>query len=101
MDINLINGSFPPSRTTERAASAKPELLPGGGLPGAPVTEVDQIQLTPGSLSLRQLETKSSEPPVDEAKVAALRNAIASGQYQVNSGRVASKLLDLEDSLFS
>ena len=102
MDINPINGSYSLSRSsgpTERISSAKPQLLPGGGLPDAPVIEVDQIQLTPGSVRLRQMEQNGGEPPIDEAKVATLRAAIASGAYQVNSARLAEKMLDSEQAL--
>ena len=76
MDIKLVNAGYPPRESSPvgRASSAKPELLPGGSVPGAPVTEVDEIQLTPGSLSLRQMETQSNESPIDEAKVASLRD---------------------------
>lgn len=104
MDINkLVNAGYPPrdSGPVERTTSAKPELQPGSSMPGAPVTQVDEIQLTPGSVSLRQLETQSNEPPIDEAKVKSLREAIASGAYQANSSRIAEKMFNLERSLFS
>lgn len=105
MAINLINGTYPPSvrsgGQTEQTTTTKSARLPAGGQIDKPVSEIDQVQLTPGSLSLRQLETETNEPPVDEAKVAALRKSIASGEYQVNSARVARKMFDLEDALFS
>lgn len=103
MDIKLVNAGYPPRESSPvgRASSAKPELLPGGSVPGAPVTEVDEIQLTPGSLSLRQMVTQSNESPIDEAKVASLREAIASGAYLMDSSRIARKMLNLEQSLFS
>lgn len=105
MAINLINGMYPPSvrggGQADQATPAKSEQLPAGGLLDKAVGEVDQVQLTPGSLSLRQLERKGNEAPIDEAKVAALRKAIANGEYAVDSGRVARKMLDLEDALFS
>ena len=103
MYIKPVNAGYPSreSGPVGRTASAKPELQPGSSRPGAPVIQVDEIQLTPSSRSLLQLETKTNEPPIDEAKVASLREAIASGAYQINSGRIARKMIDLEESLFS
>ena len=104
MDINkLVNAGYPPrdSGSVGRIASAKLELQPGSSMPGAPVTQVDEIQLTPGSQSLRQLETESNEPPIDEAKVKSLREAIANGAYKMNSSRIAERMFGLERSLFS
>jgi negative regulator of flagellin synthesis FlgM len=100
MAINPISGTYSPpvrgSGHVERVTSTQ-----AASLPDKPVGEIDQVQLTPGSLSLRQLETARQEPPVDQAKVAALREAIANGEYQVDSGRIARKMSVLEKALFS
>lgn len=100
MAINPVTGMYsPPVRGgghVERVSQSS-----GASLPDKPVSEVDQVRLTPGFLSLRQLEMEQQEPPVDEAKVAALRKAIANGEYPVDSGRIARKMSDLEDALFS
>ncbi|CDH43771.1 flagellar biosynthesis anti-sigma factor FlgM [Candidatus Contendibacter odensensis] len=102
MDIK-VNARYSPPETglVGRTAPAKPELQPGSGMPGAPVTQVGEIQWTQGSQSLRQLETQSNEPPIDEAKVASLREAIAKGTYPMNSGQIAEKMLKFEQSLSS
>ncbi|MGB4947791.1 MAG: flagellar biosynthesis anti-sigma factor FlgM [Candidatus Competibacter denitrificans] len=98
MAINPINGIYsPPVRGSgvERAVSSNVATLRG-----KPVGEVDQVQLTPGSVSLRQLETESQTPPIDHAKVAALREAINNGTYQVDPERIARKMSDFESALF-
>lgn len=98
MAINPVNGIYsPPVRGScvERAASSNVATLRS-----KPVGEVDQVQLTPGSVSLRQLETGSQTPPIDQAKVAALREAISAGTYQVDAERIARKMSDFESALF-
>ncbi len=100
MDIHAVNGANPlPRINGEGAAATKPDISPQSGVPNAPITEVKPVQLTPGSLSLRQLERENGEPPMDKEKIAALRQAIADGTYQVNSMQLALKMLDFEQSL--
>jgi negative regulator of flagellin synthesis FlgM len=98
MAINPINGLYAgPVRSSSHADRLSASNA--ASLPDKPVGEVDEVRLTPGSMSLRQLETKQQKPPIDEAKVAALRKAIAQGDYQIDSGRLARKLADFESSL--
>ena len=95
MNVSGIGNQPSPVRNVDRPASVKSESAPSGvsGNPGS-----DAVQLTPGSQTLIQMET-DREPPVDDAKVAALRNAIAKGEYQVDSQRVAKKMFGLEMAL--
>lgn len=99
MAINPITGMHSPPVRGGHMERVSPSS--GASLPDRPVSEVAQVRLTPGSLSLRQLEMERQEPPVDEAKVATLRKAIANGEYRVDSGRIARKMSHLEDALFS
>lgn len=105
MAINLINGVYaPPARPSggqvDRVAPARPDQV-GAALPDQPVAAVDQVNLTSNSLNLRQMEIQNAEPPIDRERVAALREAIASGQYPMDSARIANKLLDFETRLFA
>lgn len=101
MAINPISTS--PVRSTgpvDQATPAKTTELPGSGLPGKPVAEIDQVKLTTNSLRLRQLETQDQEePPMDQVKIDKLRAAIANGEYRVDSGKLANKMLDFESAL--
>lgn len=60
----------------------------------------DAVHITGSAKQLAALEQALKDQPViDEARVAALRSAIEAGTYQVDAGRVADKLLRMEDQL--
>ena len=66
----------------------------------APVAGVEAVHITGSAKQLAALEQALKDTPViDEAKVAALRSAIEAGTYKVDAGRVADKLLRMEDQL--
>ncbi|QLF94574.1 flagellar biosynthesis anti-sigma factor FlgM [Pseudomonas sp. ABC1] len=57
----------------------------------------ESVQLSAQAQRLQQASEKLSEQPsVDEQRVAQLKQAIADGSYQVDSQRVASKLIAFE-----
>lgn len=61
---------------------------------------VDSVSLTDTAARLQKLESSIAElPVVDAERVERIRNAIASGEYEVNPERIADKLLDLDDKL--
>jgi negative regulator of flagellin synthesis FlgM len=60
----------------------------------------DQLTLTSSARSLQKLEEVIGQTPVVNAsKVASVKQAISSGTYQVDSSRVADKLLQFESGL--
>lgn len=98
---NKIGGSLDsgPARVdTHRSAKRA-----GGGDAKAsqPSTATTQdAQITDSARTLAALEQTLSEmPAVNEAKVESVRSAIANGTYQVNSERIADKLLQSEREL--
>jgi len=65
---------------------------------GAPVR--DQISLTPEARRLQTLEAQLAEQPVvDSNRVDAIREALANGSFEIDAGRVAGKMMDLERAL--
>ena len=60
----------------------------------------DTLTLTDSARSLQKIEQAIAKAPaVDAAKVAAVKQAIQSGTYQIDAGRVADKLLQFENGL--
>lgn len=53
------------------------------------------VTLSPRAAELKQLETRlAAIPVVDRARVDGIKQAIASGQYAINTDNIAESLLD-------
>jgi negative regulator of flagellin synthesis FlgM len=64
---------------------------------GAASQTGDTLTLTNSARSLQMIEEAVAKTPVvNDEKVAAVKQAINSGTYQINSGRIAGKLLNFE-----
>ncbi|GEM_PF-542361 len=60
----------------------------------------DQITLTSMARRLSVLnQTASEQPAIDHERVAALRQAIQDGSYQVNADKIADSLMTLDATL--
>ncbi len=68
--------------------------------PTAASQATDHVTLTDSARSLQKIEEAIAKAPVvDTAKVATIKQAVSSGTYQIDSGRVADKLLQYERGL--
>ncbi|OOZ41491.1 flagellar biosynthesis anti-sigma factor FlgM [Solemya pervernicosa gill symbiont] len=100
IEINGLN-----NRATQGAGTSKQDKEVQGGKgesadKGAPTTQGDSVSLTDTASRLSNLsEALADTPVVNTDKVAAFREAIANGSYQVNPEKVAEKLMGLEESL--
>ena len=81
---NTASGSAEKPAASQEAASATS-------------TSGEAVHLSQEAQQLQKISDKRrDEPVVNRARVAQLKQAIADGSYQVDAGRVASKLLDFE-----
>lgn len=86
----------------QAASSVHPQKDRAGetGLGVQQRTGKDEVELTGMSTRLREIEsTAASGPEVDVKRVEAIREAIATGEYRVDSEHLASRLVDLETAL--
>jgi negative regulator of flagellin synthesis FlgM len=90
--------TLPPIATGNRpapidaaAARPAPNGAPAAPAPAAPAT--DSVALSGAAAAVRDL---AAAPPVDEAKVASLKAAIAAGTYTVDAQAIADKMLALD-----
>jgi negative regulator of flagellin synthesis FlgM len=68
--------------------------------PAAASQTGDHVTLTDSARSLQKIEEAVAKTPVvNAAKVAAVKQAVNGGTYQVDSGRVADKMLQFERGL--
>ena len=60
----------------------------------------DHVTLTDSARSLQKIEEAVAKTPVvNKEKVAAVKQAVSSGKYQIDANRVAGKLLKFERGL--
>jgi len=63
--------------------------------------KTDQVSITPSAAKLQAVEKKlASLPVVDQARVDKLKSAVESGEYQIDTQRIAEKFLQFESELY-
>jgi negative regulator of flagellin synthesis FlgM len=71
-----------------------------GSSSAATAQTADHVTLTDSARSLQRIEEAVAKAPVvDAGKVAAVKQAISAGTYQIDAGRVAGKMLKYERGL--
>jgi len=97
-----INGQgFRPADTagTRKSEAAKPASSHGERRTEAAgnASSADVVSITQSGLLMSKLEELvQGTPVVDSERVAALKDAVASGTYEIDDRRVAERLLKLE-----
>lgn len=93
LDLNGPGGLGSGSTDKTQAApgqtpQVQTQAQPGGAVPSA------EVEITPTAHLLATLEQQiASTPDIDHSRVDSIRQALSNGSYQVNSSRVADRLL--------
>jgi negative regulator of flagellin synthesis FlgM len=89
-----VKGSNSSAVVADKSQGEGPGTAPAAAQAG------DQLTLTDSARSLQKIEEAVAKAPVVNAhKVAAVKQSISSGTYQIDAGRVASKILQFESGL--
>jgi len=96
-----ITGKNPdrPQPTGKHASqqSSQREIQKNTGYPAK-----DPVTVKPNNTTarLKELESRLNDKlPIDTQRINDMKNAIASGEYQVDAERIANKMIDFESSL--
>jgi negative regulator of flagellin synthesis FlgM len=89
---STATGATGAAPTPEAAAAATAAIV---AAPAADQADVGQTE----TLLQTILDAASNTPGIDQAKVNELRQAMASGSYQVNPQSIAQKIVELEAQL--
>jgi negative regulator of flagellin synthesis FlgM len=103
MNTTISNNNLPKlpqANSTQGNASSQASASAGGaGAVGNAAATVDKVNLTDSARALQEASRAGDSSPIDTAKVERVRQALASGSYQVNPERIADSMLSLEGQI--
>jgi negative regulator of flagellin synthesis FlgM len=99
--ISGISTAEPVAKPTGSGSSVVADKSQGEGSAAAATAQTgDHVTLTDSARSLQKIEEAVAKTPVVNAhKVAAVKQAISSGTYKIDAGRIAGKILKYESGL--
>jgi negative regulator of flagellin synthesis FlgM len=100
IDINGLPSATPPPSGDKSRVKGGQQPADNASTPKGNEAQTDTVSLTSAGVHLAEIERALANVPVVDAKrVEEVKQAITDGRYQVDSARVADKLLSFEDAL--
>jgi negative regulator of flagellin synthesis FlgM len=98
--FNASDAAAPVQGSSGGASAADKNRGAAASSTAAAAPAADHVTLTGSALILQKLsEAVAGAPVVNAANVAAVKQSVQSGSYQIDAGRVADKLLSFERGL--
>jgi len=97
-----ISNNTPPSFTPAASSTGNGSAASAGASisqTGSGGQLDDQIKLTDSALALQDATRPQEGAMVDQQRVAKIRASIADGSYTINPGRIAEKMLTMDQQL--
>ncbi|RCS30361.1 flagellar biosynthesis anti-sigma factor FlgM [Rhodanobacter denitrificans] len=89
---------FPQAANSPGNGAATPAPAPAAS--GAPAAKADdQLKLTDSALALQQAARTDDSAAIDPQRVERLRTALADGSYRIDAGRIADRMISLDQQL--
>ncbi|HET6433637.1 flagellar biosynthesis anti-sigma factor FlgM [Dyella sp.] len=103
MNTTISNNNLPKlaqaNSAQGNASSQAPSSAGSADASGSAAASADRVNLTDSARALQEASRAGDSSPIDTAKVERVRQALASGSYQVNPERIADSLLSLEGQM--
>ena len=98
-DITSINSNRSQlSSDTSSSVKIRDGAKSGSSSGGSSSAAGDRVTLTNAAARLQNIEQKLNDSsPVDSERVAAVQKSISNGEYEVDSDRIANKMIAFED----
>ena len=106
IEVNRVGSSIIPDIESKSTANANINDVNDGNKTvsrddASARQQTDQVSITPSAAKLQAVEQKiASLPVVDQARVDKLKSAVESGEYQIDTQRIAEKFLQFESELY-
>ncbi|MEO7050979.1 MAG: flagellar biosynthesis anti-sigma factor FlgM [Rhodanobacter sp.] len=101
MNTTITNNGLPKfPQATNNPANSSPAsaTAPADGAAATP-RNGDQLKLTDSAQALQMAALQKDNAPIDTKRVEQLRRALADGNYKIDTGRIADRMLAMNKQL--
>jgi negative regulator of flagellin synthesis FlgM len=100
MNTTISNNGLPkfPQASNSQGSGSATTTAAAGSSAAAPASD-DQLKLTDSALALQEAARPGDAAAIDPQRVEQVRKALADGSYKIDAGRIADRMLALEQQL--
>ena len=101
MNTTITNNGlpkFPQATSNPGSSSSAGSSAPADGMAAAR-RNGDQLKLTDSAQALQEAARQKDASPIDARRVEQVRQALADGSYKVDAGRIADRMIAMDQQL--